>query len=73
LSHALLWLFFGDEASWSICSVCPWTASSLISASQVAIITGVSHWCPAPFLFWWGRNSFYVGLGYFGFLLKITG
>jgi hypothetical protein len=31
----------------TICLDWPWTVILLISASQVARITGVSHWCPA--------------------------
>jgi hypothetical protein len=30
----------------TICPGCPWTAILLISASQVARITGMSHWHP---------------------------
>jgi hypothetical protein len=48
--------YFGDGvegSSGTICLGCPWTTSILISASQVAWITGVSHLQPAS-------NPFYV-------------
>jgi hypothetical protein len=38
---------FGDRVSWTVCLSCPQTVILLISASQVAGITGVSHRCPA--------------------------
>jgi hypothetical protein len=37
--------YFGDRVSQTVCSVWPWTMILLISASQVARITGMSHWC----------------------------
>jgi hypothetical protein len=36
-----------DEVSWTICPGWPQTAILLISASQVARITGMGHWCLA--------------------------
>jgi hypothetical protein len=37
--------------SWTIGLGWPWTTILLISASQVAVITGVSHQCPARLLY----------------------
>jgi hypothetical protein len=34
------------EFSWTVCLGWPWTTTLPISASQVARITGLSHWCP---------------------------
>jgi hypothetical protein len=42
--------FFWDRVSWTIYPGWLWTVILLISASWVARITGVSHWCLA-FLF----------------------
>jgi hypothetical protein len=42
---------FGDGVSWTICSAWPWTVILLIIASQVARITGVSHWYLLLFAF----------------------
>jgi hypothetical protein len=39
----LLWLYFGDGVSRSICPVWPQTLILLISASQVARIISASH------------------------------
>jgi hypothetical protein len=45
----------------NICSNCPQAVILLISASHVARITGMSHWCPAAllflFLFIWDGTS----------------
>jgi hypothetical protein len=41
--------YFGDCSSWIICLGCPQSSILLISVSQVARITGVSHWCLASF------------------------
>jgi hypothetical protein len=38
-------VFFQDTVSWTICLGWLWTMIFLISASQVARITGVSHLC----------------------------
>jgi hypothetical protein len=38
---------------WTICPSWLQTVILLISASWVARITGVSHWCPALFIFVW--------------------
>jgi hypothetical protein len=48
----LLWLFFGDEVLGTVCPGWPQTTFLLLSASQVARITGVSHLHPvsSPFL-----------------------
>jgi hypothetical protein len=47
--------------SWTICLGWPWTSVLQISASQVAGITGVSHWHLAELTFWHtvfeGRNK----------------
>jgi hypothetical protein len=40
--------YFGDGVSWAICLGC----SLLISSSQVARITGMSHWCLVASLSW---------------------
>jgi hypothetical protein len=45
----------GDGVLWTICLGWPWT-SILISASQIARIIGVNHWCLA-----WLRNSYQKG------------
>jgi hypothetical protein len=37
--------YFGDDVSWTICPVWPWTVILPISVSQIARITCVSHWC----------------------------
>jgi hypothetical protein len=39
--------FFQDRVSWTVCPGWLGTAIFLISASWVARIIGVSHWCPA--------------------------
>jgi hypothetical protein len=39
--------YFGDRLLWTVCLGWPQIAILLISASQVARITGVSHWCLA--------------------------
>jgi hypothetical protein len=44
---ALLWWVFSDRVSRAICLGWLRTAILLISASWVARIIGVSHWCPA--------------------------
>jgi hypothetical protein len=41
--------FFQDRVSWTICHGWLQTSILLISASWVARITGVGHWCPARF------------------------
>jgi hypothetical protein len=43
----LLWLYFGVKILQTICPGWTWTKILLITASQVARITGVSHWHPA--------------------------
>jgi hypothetical protein len=43
----LLWLVWRDRGSQTICPGWPWTSILLISASQVARITSVSHQRPA--------------------------
>jgi hypothetical protein len=55
LQSILLWLFW-RWSSWTVCLGWPRTKILLISASQVARITGVSHQCLAFFFFlwWWG-------------------
>jgi hypothetical protein len=47
----LLWLFWRWGVSGTICPDWPWTVILLISAFQVARITGVSHWCPPQSIF----------------------
>jgi hypothetical protein len=42
--------YFEDGISWSICLDWPRTESLLISASQVARITDMSHQCPAIYV-----------------------
>jgi hypothetical protein len=49
LSHSaspFLCGFFWDRVSWTICPGWPQTKILLISASWVARITEMSHWCP---------------------------
>jgi hypothetical protein len=43
------------RVSKAVCPGWPRTGIILISASQVARITGVSHWYPTPFLASWGH------------------
>jgi hypothetical protein len=38
--------YFQGRVSWTICLGWLWTVILLLSASWVARITGVSHWCP---------------------------
>jgi hypothetical protein len=40
-------VYFGDGVSWTVCMGWPWTMILLISASQVARITCMSHRCLA--------------------------
>jgi hypothetical protein len=50
--------FFWDRVSWTICPSWLRTLILLISASWVARITGVSHWCPIiPFTFSYAFSS----------------
>jgi hypothetical protein len=44
-------LVFGDGVTQTICSGCPQTMILSISASQIAWITGMSHYCLAMFNF----------------------
>jgi hypothetical protein len=52
--------YFQDRASWTICPGWLRNAILLISASQVARITGVSHWCPDQIIF--NATSGYIHL-----------
>jgi hypothetical protein len=40
-----------DRVLWTICLGWLWTVTLLISTSWVARFTGVSHWCPVVFFF----------------------
>jgi hypothetical protein len=44
--------YFGDRVSQTVCLGWPQTMILLISASQVAKITGVSHWHLAELILW---------------------
>jgi hypothetical protein len=46
-------VIFEDGVSWTICLGQPQTKILLISASQVASITSMSHWCPPSLIDWW--------------------
>jgi hypothetical protein len=46
-----LWRVFQDRVLQTSCPSWLWTTVLLISASHVARITGVSHQCPAWFIF----------------------
>jgi hypothetical protein len=48
-----LWRVFPDRVLWTICPGRLQTMILLISASWVARITTVSHWCPAEIYFFW--------------------
>jgi hypothetical protein len=52
IQYILLWLFWRWGVSQTTCPGWPWTLILLISASQVARITGVSHQCLAQFTFY---------------------
>jgi hypothetical protein len=59
------------RVSWTICLNWPQTAILLISASQVARITGVRHWHPAnmDYFVWFLHNFKDVILQYWGGLV----
>jgi hypothetical protein len=44
--------YFQDRVMWTICLSWLLTEILLISASQVARITGMTHWCPTTNTFW---------------------
>jgi hypothetical protein len=47
LTSSLFWSgYFGDGVSQTVCWGWPWSVILPIWTSQVARITGVSHWCP---------------------------
>jgi hypothetical protein len=47
----LLWLFFGNGISWTICPGWLWTTILLILAFQGVRFTGMSHWLLACYWF----------------------
>jgi hypothetical protein len=56
LQSILLWLFW-RWLSWTLCWSWPPTMTLWISASQVARITGVSHWSPGRTHLWCQKTS----------------
>jgi hypothetical protein len=70
LQSIFLWLFWrwGGGFSQIICPGWSWMVSLPISASQVAKITGGSHWCLAILQNFWGQYFWYSFL----YLAKVT-
>jgi hypothetical protein len=51
-SFSCVGYFWDDRVSWTICPCWLQTFVFLITASRIARITGVNHWCLALFFFW---------------------